>query len=266
MYSLVLSCRPDEIDLLSAELWEAGTAGIREITNDNGSAVLIAAFDSDVESDAVLERFSNFTRDWRREPEIDWVQHTQRSWSPRNVGQRLFLAPPWSTAATPAGRERIVHNPGLASGTGEHPCTRLALEALEQTVTPRCSLVDIGTGSGILSIAALRLGASLVVGFDLDETALAVARENLGLNGLVANLVAGSADCFREHTADIVVANINATVLLAIADDLLRMLHPAGTLILTGFPQNESPTIEQIFERSSRLVKEGWSCLISRRH
>jgi ribosomal protein L11 methyltransferase len=264
MYSLVLSCRPDELDLLSAELWEAGTTGIREIENSNGSVTLVAAFDNDVESDVLLEQFSDFTPDWGYEPAIDWVHQTESSWPPRIVGDRFFLVPPWSTAATPAGRERIIHNPGLASGTGEHPCTRLALQALEQTVTSGCSVVDIGTGSGILSIAALRLGAAFVVGCDLDETALAVAQENFQLNSLIANLVAGSADCFRENSADIVVANINATVLLALADDLFSMRRPAGILILTGFPQNESPTVEQIFERSFNLLEEGWSCLISR--
>jgi ribosomal protein L11 methyltransferase len=265
MYSLFLTCRPDEVDLLSAELWEAGTSGIREIATGNGLTTLIAAFDTDVESGALLEQFSNFAPDWAYEPQVDWVGHSERSWPPRSVGQRLFLAPPWSTVATPAGRERIIHNPGLASGTGEHPCTRLALEALEQTVTSGSTVIDIGTGSGILSIAALRLGATLVVGCDHDETALAVARENFQLNGSLATLVAGSADCFRESSADLVVANINASVLLALADDLLSMLRPTGAVILTGFPQNEWRVVEQIFQTSSILMEAGWVCLISRR-
>jgi ribosomal protein L11 methylase PrmA len=93
---------------------------------------------------------------------------------------------------------------------------------------------------------------------------LTVARENFRLNGLIANLVAGSAGCLREDSAGIVVANINATVLLALADDLINMLRPAGILILTGFPQNESRTVERIFESSSNLLEDGWGGLISR--
>jgi ribosomal protein L11 methyltransferase len=264
MYSLVLSCRPDQLDLLSGDLWEAGTSGVCELENSAGSITLIAAFDSDAERAVLLERFSSFKPEWRYEAETDWVEQTQRSWRPRVVGDRLFLVPSWSTEATPEGRLRIIHNPGLASGTGEHPCTRLALRALEQTVTPGCSVADIGTGSGILSIAALRLGAALAVGCDLDQTALSVAQENFKLNGLAAHLVAGPADCFRENSADIVVANINATVLLELADELLAMLRPAGVLILTGFPQIESHTVGQVFAPFVSTEEDGWSCLISR--
>jgi ribosomal protein L11 methyltransferase len=264
MYSLVLTCRPDQLDLLSGDLWEAGTSGVRESDNGAGSTTLIATFENDVECSLLLERFSDFTPEWRYEADTDWVQQTERSWPPRVIGERLFLVTPWSTAATPEGRVRIIHNPGLASGTGEHPCTRLALRALEQTVTPFCSIADIGTGSGILSIAARRLGAARAFGCDLDQSALRVAQENFKLNGLRAELIAGSADCFRENSVDIIVANINATVLLAVADELLRMLRPSGVLILTGFQQIESRTVEQIFAPSAVMEEDGWSCLVSR--
>ncbi len=264
MYSLVLTCRPDQVDLLSSDLWEAGTSGFREVQTSAGSTTLIAAFDAEAERAALLEQFSSFTPEWRRETDTDWVQETERAWPPRIVGERLFLAPSWSTAATPEGRLRIIHNPGLASGTGEHPCTRLALRALERTVTPGCSLIDIGTGSGILAIAALRLGAALAIGCDPDQTALGVAQENLRLNGLAANLIAGSANCFREASAGIVVANINASVLLALADELLAVLTPGGILILTGFPESESQTIAQLFAPSVSTEEDGWSCLVCR--
>ncbi len=264
MYSLVLHCRSDQVDLLSADLWEAGTSGIRELENGSGSTTLIAAYETDYARCRLLERLSHFMPEWRRETDTDWVQETERCWPGRLIGERLFLAPAWSTAATPEGRERVIHNPGLACGTGEHPCTRLALRALERTVTPGCSVVDIGTGSGILSIAALRLGAAVAFGCDLDQTALCAARENFSLNAMAPRLVAGSADCFREQTGDIVVANINATVLLAMADELLSILRPSGALILTGFPQIESHTVEQTFAPSIAMDEDGWSCAISR--
>jgi ribosomal protein L11 methyltransferase len=264
MYSLVLSCRPDQLDFLSGDLWEAGTSGVHEIEDNSGSTTLIAAFDTDFEHSRLLERFSDFTPEWRHEADVDWVAQTQRSWPPRLVGERFFLVAPWSTAQTPEGRVRLIHNPGLASGTGEHPCTRLALRALEQTVTPGCSVADIGTGSGILSIGALRLGAALAFGCDLDQTALSVAQENFKMNCLTANLIAGSADCFRESSAGVIVANIDATVLLELADELLRMLSPAGVLILTGFRQIESRTVRRIFPAFDELEEDGWICLISR--
>jgi ribosomal protein L11 methyltransferase len=263
MYSLVLSCRPDQLDLLSGDLWEAGTSGVRELEHCSGSTTLIATFDTDAEGAVLLERFSSFTPEWRQETDTDWVEQTRRAWPARIVGDRLFLVPPWSTTATPEGRLRIVHNPGLASGTGEHPCTRLALRALEKTVTPGCIFIDIGTGSGILSIAALRLGAAVAVGCDLDRTALNAAQENFKLNGMAAHLVAGSANSFRESSAGVIVANINATVLLALADGLLTLLSPGGTLILTGFPHAESHTIGQVFRACVSTEEDGWSCLIA---
>jgi ribosomal protein L11 methyltransferase len=263
MYSLVLRCRPDQLDLLSGDLWEAGTSGVRELDNGAGPTTLIATFNTDAERAVLLQTFSDFMPEWRYEADTDWVRHTQRSWPPRTIGERLFLVPPWSTATTPAGRVRIIHNPGLASGTGEHPCTRLALRALEQAVTPGCSVADIGTGSGILSIAALRLGAARAFSCDLDQSVLGVAQENFKLNGVTADLVAGSADCFRENSADTIVANINATVLLALADELLPMLRSSGVLILTGFQQIESRTVEQIFAPSAVMEEDGWTCLIS---
>jgi ribosomal protein L11 methyltransferase len=190
--------------------------------------------------------------------DIDWVAHTEESWPARCVGERLFLAPPWSEEPTPSGRLRIVHNPGLACGTGEHQCTQLALIALEQTVTSGARVLDVGTGSGLLAIAALRLGATLAIGADPDEDALRTARENFDLNQLPANLVAGSADAFATQSAEILVANISGTVLLALLDDLLRI---GNTLLLTGFTEYELPAFQQMLPNSSVLALDEWRLL-----
>ena len=161
-----LNCNADDADLLSAELWEAGTAGIQELENGGGALTLMASFETNDERDELLRRFDRFSPAWIHENDTDWVQETKRAWPGQCVGTQLFLAPPWCDEATPPGRERVIHNPGLACGTGDHPCTQLALEALEQVVIPACSVADIGTGSGILAIAALRLGAATAFGMD----------------------------------------------------------------------------------------------------
>jgi ribosomal protein L11 methyltransferase len=250
MYSVRIPCSREDVDRLSGELWEAGTLGIREIDDSDG-VVLIATFENPQPGA------------WKEDESIDWVAETQRSWKGRAVGERIFLATPWSDEVTPRNRFRLVHNPGLASGTGEHPCTQLALIALEEAVQPGLRVVDVGTGSGILAIAALLLGAAWAVGVDSNETALGVAHENHRLNGLEARLTAGSAECLADGCADITVANISATVLLFLGDELLRLTATGGRLILTGFTESELAAIEQNFPAAeSRIFQSGeWSCV-----
>jgi ribosomal protein L11 methyltransferase len=153
----------------------------------------------------------------------------------------------------------------MASGTGEHPCTQLALESLEQHVSAGSKVVDMGTGSGILSVAALHLGARLAIALDVDVDSLSSARENFGLNSFVPLLVAGSADCIATGMAQVLVANISGTVLLSMADDLLRILVPGGWLILTGFPESELSMMERMFGSGRVTAMNEWRCL-TRQH
>jgi len=263
VYSLYLTCEAGQADHLSAELWEAGTEGIREL--DYGDSVrLIAGFATNENRAALLAQFAAYAPEWEHEDDIDWVEETKAAWPPREVGARFFLAPPWSIDPTPPGRERIIHNPGLACGTGEHPCTQLALMALEQCLSPGSTVADIGTGSGILSIGALRLGAETAIGIDIDTAALQAARENFELNRLPANLVAGSADCLATECADVVVANINATVLLSMLDELLRITCTGGWLILTGFTEAEVEAIALTLTDPQVLALNEWRCVVAK--
>lgn len=263
MYSLHLLSTLENADLLSAELWEAGTEGIQEIHAAGDAPVrLIATFRTNEAREDLLRRFATFSPEWHPHELTDWVASTEAAWPAREVGEKIFLAPPWNKDPTPSGRVRVVHNPGLACGTGEHPCTRLALIALEQCVFAGCRVVDIGTGSGILAIAALRLGATSALGVDPDEATLIAARKNFELNGLCATLAAGSADCIAASAAEITIANINATVLLSILDDLLLCTRPAGSLILTGFTEDELTAVLANFDEYAILGIDEWRCVI----
>ena len=237
--------------------------GVREV--DRGESVqLIAAFESNERRTSLLARFARHHAAWEHEDDIDWVQYTKDSWPGRCVGQALFLAPPWCEEPTPAGRTRLVHNPGLACGTGDHPCTQMALEALESLVTARHTVLDIGTGSGILAIAARLLGARTAVGADPDAVALGAARENFRLNNLAATLVEGSVDSVKNGVADITVANISSTVLLMILEDLIRATKPGGKLILTGFAEAESAIFRSAM-RCEQVLSDGeWRCAVGR--
>lgn len=260
MKALHLVCSAGQVDDLSYALWELGTVGIRE--ESQGEDVrLVAIFENSIDHSDLSRRFKEFRPSWQEEKDTDWVVAIQDAWPPREIGERLFLAPHWNTQPTPPNRLRIVHNPGLASGTGEHPCTQLALASLEKSVAVGDRVVDVGTGSGILAVAALLLGAHCAIALDLDFQSLETARENFTLNRLWALIVNGSADCICDEAANLVVANISATVLLSIADELLRILPPGGKLILTGFSEDESAAVEQIFGTGVRTQFNEWLCL-----
>jgi ribosomal protein L11 methyltransferase len=263
VYSLELMCNPEQADLLSAELWDMGTVGIRETEND-GEVQLIAAFETNGSRERLMAAFAAHSPRWWQEDTTDWVKQTQDAWPPRTVGARFFLCPPWREEPTPAGRVRLVHNPGLACGTGEHPCTQLALEALEGVVRERDRIADIGAGSGVLAIAALQLGARQAVCVDPDEATMAAARENFGLNDLDPLLAVGSAEAVKTNWADVTVANISGTVLFTIFDELERITAPDGKLILTGFTDAELTPFRGLFTGSRVMAMGEWRCLIGR--
>lgn len=262
MYSLELLSKADQVDELSAELWECGTAGVREVDAGQNRVRLIAGFEDGAQAEALLHRFAAHQPRWYEEPDTDWVEQAQSAWPGRLIGSKFFLCTPWCEEETPAGRERLVQNPGLACGTGEHPCTRLSIEALEKLVCPGIRVADIGTGSGILAVAALRLGAAAALGIDPDEAALRVARDNFELNGVQGLLAAGYADALSPEWADITVANISATVLTAIMDELLRITKPGGAMVLAGFMEEELSPIQALAGTGEVLSSEEWRGLI----
>jgi len=251
VFSLLLVCSPAQEDALIAELHDAGTAGI---TEEPGA--LRAFFADDAIGGELLERFAVFAPAIRREPDVDWEQTARDAWPPLLVGERFFLAPAWSVEPTPVGRLRLETHPGMACGTGWHPCTQLCLEALERTVRHAMTVLDVGSGSGILSDAARLLGVNNVLACDVDFDALLTAREHVGVP-----MFAGSVNAVRSNTADLIVANISSAAGEELAPEFDRVRRPGSALILSGFTKEDPP---DGYGECELLVKEGWACLIQR--
>lgn len=249
MFSLFLRPPASLEDYLTAELWECGTTGI--IEEQDG---VRAFFDRDADQPGMLERFASFAPELREEQPTDWVQATRDAWPPLAIGRRFFLTPPWCDDPTPAGRLRLPVYPGMACGTGRHPATQLALEAIEEHVRPGDWVADIGTGSGILAAATVLVGAGIVIGCDVDPDAVRIARERLS-----TPLFIGSADGIRSRWADVIVANIDSATIEQLAGELARIRKPDSKLILTGFPEWDIP---EGFEAIEVRQREEWVCLV----
>ena len=249
MFSLRFDVPADREDLLIAELQELGTAGI---TEEPGG---LRAFFENQESHGLLQRFSEFSPVKREEPDTDWERLTHEAWPALHIGDRFFLVAPWDEdTPTPPGHLRLEIYPGMACGTGRHPATQLCLQAIEQYVKPGAKVLDVGSGSGILSDAAMLVGAQAVVACDIDPDAVQIARERVAVPMFV-----GSADAVKSQWADVVVANIDAATLERIAPELDRVRTPDSTLILSGFPENDAP---EGFAVRATLRQDGWLCLI----
>ena len=251
MFSILLHPTPDREDYLVAELSDCGTSGITE--EDEGG--IRAFFDEDAAAEALLGRFAEFAPELRLEAGIDWEQVSRDAWPPLAIGERFYLVPPWRAEdPVPRGRLRLVVHPGMACGTGRHPCTRLCLEAIERCVKPGDRVVDVGAGSGILSAAVELVGTGCVAGCDIDAENVRIARERVHVPMFI-----GSADAVRTAWADVVIANIDSATLEKLAPEFTRVRTPGATLILSGFPEGDAP---EGYIPKVTLERDSWLCWI----
>lgn len=198
--------------------------------------------------------------------EQNWVQLTQSQFDPIRVSDKLWIVPSWHETPAPDAINLIL-DPGMAFGTGSHPTTRLCLEWLERYVTAGCSLLDYGCGSGILAIAAARLGAHPVTGVDIDPQAVDAAKANAERNGVSARFADSREPIDGQF--DILIANILANPLKALAPALASHVRPGGWLALSGILVEQEEELMAIyspwFAMAAADRREGWVCLEGRR-
>jgi len=194
--------------------------------------------------------------------EQNWVQLTQSQFDPIRVSERLWIVPSWHESPDPAAVNLIL-DPGMAFGTGSHPTTRLCLEWLERVVSDQVSVLDYGCGSGILAIAAARLGAGRVAGVDIDPQAVEAARANAERNGVTA-LFADSAEPVAGQY-DLVVANILSNPLRVLAPAICAHVRSGGQLALSGILREQAEEIIGIYAQWLPMqiadTREDWVCL-----
>jgi ribosomal protein L11 methyltransferase len=229
-----------------------------------------ALFDNDVDVTEVL-RAAAFSVGLTQLPEHrietladnDWVRLTQSQFEPIPISGRLWIVPTWHTPSDPTAIN-IVLDPGLAFGTGSHPTTRLCLRWLDNNLKGGESVLDYGCGSGILAIAALKLGASRAVGVDVDTQAVTASRDNA-----VANQVE-NVEFFLPNNApkasyDLVVANILTNPLRMLAPLLANATRQGGQIVLSGILESQAQDVmsiyEQWFDLNAPIFEDGWSCL-----
>ena len=212
-------------------------------------------------------------------PETDWENSWQEHYPAVEVGENLIVLPYWLAETDKSGRLPVILDPGLTFGTGAHPSTQMVMEAMEQLVTPNSHCLDLGSGSGILSIAALRLGAQSAIGVDIDPKAEDIARENAAYNGFsLPSFSACTGDVTRDKTLmsrlaageyDLVLVNIVADVIINLAPVLPRFLRSHSTLICSGILDSRLADVTAALEKAGLTVtqtksKEDWRCVIAK--
>lgn len=203
--------------------------------------------------------------------EQDWVRLTQSQFDPIQISQRLWIVPTWHSSPDPAAINLIL-DPGLAFGTGSHPTTQLCLGWLDQNLSPGGKLIDYGCGSGILAIAALKLGASHVTGIDIDPQAIEASQENALRNQcdpekfrfVTPQHTIGS-NVSPDHPVDVIVANILTNPLMLLAPVLAGAVRAGGDIVLSGILQEQADEVKQVyrqwFDMRTVAVQEGWVLL-----
>jgi ribosomal protein L11 methyltransferase len=230
----------------------------------------------------LLSRSSNISEPRLRvlEPE-DWAESWKQYFQPQHIGERFVIVPTWQEYAPQPGERIILLDPGMAFGTGLHATTRLCLRATETLARPGARVLDVGTGSGILAIAAALLGCGPILALDMDPLAVEVAQDNVALNRAAEAVTVAHGTLRNEERSplaaqvspsgyDLILANILAEVIVAMAPALARELAPGGTLVTSGILAQKGDMVAEALTAAGLTVterprEEEWVAVIAQR-
>jgi ribosomal protein L11 methyltransferase len=250
MHALSVIVEAAREDDAGAWLWERGTRGVEVKPADAGRVELLAYFDERPDLRDLLTALPGAVVADVPVPEVDWVARFREGFRSFDVG-RFVVTPRWE-AASPSP-ERLIVDPGRAFGTGTHETTRLCIAALEDLASRRRlgRTLDLGSGTGLLAVAAARLGAAPVVGSDLDPEATASSALHARLNATRLHVVrADGGSAFRPGAFDLVLANLMALVLIDRATEVQALLAPGAALVLSGLLLEDVPPVREAYSAS----------------
>lgn len=251
----------ESADLLQAALADYGIAAVDEAADDRWQVFFTTAMERERALRELPAHFPSLRFETLDVADEDWAARSQADLRAVQVG-RIIVAPPWDAPIT------LVIRPSMGFGTGHHATTRLCLAALQKIELSRCTVLDVGTGSGILAIAASRLGAEEVTGIDDDADAVQAAWDNLSLNASAqVTLIVGDSRSADLVPADVILANLTGGLLIEMAKRLRQLTNAHGRLVLSGFTTQEEAevvTAYGAFSVEHRGEEEGWVCVTLR--
>ena len=261
--TLVLSVEKQNPDLISHYLFEQGCSGIEEISESRWKVYFPGDLDEPRQQDlrqalsADPFRLPESRLLFAREESRDWMAEWKAHFKPLRVGRRILVTPPWEQPGTGGDLIQVIIDPQMAFGTGHHATTQMMMKLLEEYLKAGVSVLDAGTGSGILAILAKKLGASNVFAYDTDPEAIDNARHNATLNQVNRiEFVIGDETIIPPADYDLILANINRNVLLKIVPKLVASLKKNGLLLLSGLLDVDKQAILAEMPVVLRLIKE----------
>lgn len=205
----------------------------------------------------------------KRLSEEDWSENWKRYYEPARITHDLTIVPSWTDYKATSQEKVIRLDPGMAFGTGTHPTTKMSLFALEQVLRGQETVIDVGTGSGVLAIASCLLGAKEVLALDVDEVATRVAKDNIALNKQATAITVSEGDLLSEVTtkARVIVANILADILVRLPKDAYRLLEEDGYLIVSGIIADKWDMVERAFSKEglyleTHMIQDKWHAAV----
>lgn len=254
----------DAAEAVANCLFEMSATGVEFKETDTQNIHLIAYYPLDDRVGTRMQRLRNFlaelstweiqtdpaTVDLKHVKSEKWAETWKAAFPPQRVGERIFIVPSWHDAPHNETDVLIQLDPGMAFGTGYHPTTRLSLELLEHTVEPFYRIADIGTGSGILTIAAIKLGAKWVDAIEIDPTAIPIATANFQTNAVTSQVCLSQNDGLKgvDSKYHLIIGNILTKAILPIIPECTPRLHPAGIVIFSGILETELAQVQSVLE------------------